>query len=765
MSVNTKGASSPFARWTSMLAASLLLIACGGESGGGGGDSGPPAVAGVVVKGPVSQATVTVYPVTAEGIGFPIGDPVRTDSEGRYSVRNVTNYAGPIFVEAVGGAYVDEATNADAELGVETPLQAYSVIENSVGRTAVNLTPITSFAASRITRDNVGSDRIAISNLNAQTGAAFGLAEIVKVVPTNVLKTKIAPGALSQEDRYGVLLAGISQVALSRDLGPTLQDVFSTFSTDLADGLLDSTDGVLDSALGQLGSSNPVLLETIPNSSLAAAASGTGSGPQVVEVGRIDLTRDSSQLAVGEQRTLFATVYPRTIADTTVNWTSAFPQIVSVDQNGVVTAVAPGASTVTATSASNEAITGSVSVTVRNDDGVVPPPLTSLALTVPDTIEKGSQVVAVASPIPETAPIGNLQWSVVAGEQFVTVRPDGTIVGNEPGDAIIAATTTSVTGAVIRQTDGIKVLAPRLTGIGFMQDGPVNLIRSNSVTLGLQLFPDSAVAGAPTWSTDNAAVATVEPSGRVTGIQVGQATITATVGEFSISKIVNVIPPSVSALAINGADQLTVGASAQYTAVASPAGANVGTLSWSTDRPDLVTVDANGVLVAIAPGQANIRVQSSTNASVSGVKAVTIIQPAPPPPPPPPALTGLSILGPSPAVIDVGGVVDYDVAPVPAGAELGPITWTSSNDAIATVDANGVVRGLLIGDVLISVFREGVPASSVTVVVQPPISAPDSGLDDDDDDDDEDEDDNEDDSEARNNGLFGDIINAFFGRN
>lgn len=81
-----------------------------------------------------------------------------------------------------------------------------------------------------------------------------------------------------------------------------------------------------------------------------------------VNVTSISLDKKSIKLEPGEQDTLIATVLPDNATDKTIVWESSEPSTASIE-NGVVTAISPGTSTITAASADGE-ITASCLVTV-----------------------------------------------------------------------------------------------------------------------------------------------------------------------------------------------------------------------------------------------------------------------------------------------------------------------------------------------------------------------------------------------------------------
>ncbi|WP_425548636.1 Ig-like domain-containing protein, partial [Allohahella marinimesophila] len=422
------------------------------------------------------------------------------------------------------------------------------------------------------------------------------------------------------------------------------------FFDDLKVGALDNTDGILDSALGQLGANNPSLLGTIPNQAIQAVAAGTGAGASVLEIGRIELTVDAAELAVSDTRSISATVFPRTTANMNLNWTTDRPDILAVNPAGVVTAVSPGSAVVTATSQADGNISESILISVRDDSGAVPDPLEDISLVAPTTLVRGESSNAIVAPIPATALLRDVTWST-SNAEIVSIASGGRISALSVGTATITATSNGISKSV-----DIQITTPDLQGI--VMSGPDQVVAGSSLTLNVQPIPGDAVFGAVQWSTDNPAIANVA-AGLVTGVSAGQATITATVGSFSDNKLIDVIPPTVSALRISGVTSLQLGAgTVQLTAVASPQNADTGILTWSSDNPEIASVNDNGVVVGNSVGQTSIRVKSSTNAGIEGVVTVTVTAP------PPPALTGLSISGPSSVTLEVGGSLDLNVASV-----------------------------------------------------------------------------------------------------
>ncbi len=82
-----------------------------------------------------------------------------------------------------------------------------------------------------------------------------------------------------------------------------------------------------------------------------------------VKVTGVKLNKSSKSLTIGDNFTLTATVKPNNATDKSVTWSSSNTSVATVDENGVVTAVAEGTATITATASNG--VEASCTVTVK----------------------------------------------------------------------------------------------------------------------------------------------------------------------------------------------------------------------------------------------------------------------------------------------------------------------------------------------------------------------------------------------------------------
>ena len=131
----------------------------------------------------------------------------------------------------------------------------------------------------------------------------------------------------------------------------------------------------------------------------------------------------------------------------------------------------------------------------------------------------------------------------------------------------------------------------------------------------------------PSWSSDNAAVASVGTSGLVTAIAPGSANVSATVDGKSASALVTVTAPVVPVAQVTLSQpsaNLAVDATLQLTATPRDAQGNVlegRNISWSTTAGAVATVSGSGLVTGVGVGSAVI---SATSEGRLGTATVTV---------------------------------------------------------------------------------------------------------------------------------------------
>jgi len=129
-----------------------------------------------------------------------------------------------------------------------------------------------------------------------------------------------------------------------------------------------------------------------------------------------------------------------------------------------------------------------------------------------------------------------------------------------------------------------------------------------------------------TWTSSDAAVATVDGTGLITGIAVGRATIAASAEGKSGSVSITVVPPPVQTVSVAlAAGSITQGSTTTATAALQDDRGVLLTgrsVAWSSNATSIATVDAAGAVIAVGVGSATITA-SSEGKSGSATLTVT----------------------------------------------------------------------------------------------------------------------------------------------
>ncbi|MBQ6902921.1 MAG: Ig domain-containing protein, partial [Lachnospiraceae bacterium] len=156
----------------------------------------------------------------------------------------------------------------------------------------------------------------------------------------------------------------------------------------------------------------------------------------VVDVSGVTLTPETLSMVVGETEPLTATVMPANATNKNVSYTSSDPSVATVDANGVVTAVSPGNTTVTVTTADgNKTDTCLVTVTAA------PTPVSDVSLN-HDTLSMtvGDTETLTATVRPTNATNKNVTYAS-SDPAVATVDANGVVTALSPGTTTITVTT------------------------------------------------------------------------------------------------------------------------------------------------------------------------------------------------------------------------------------------------------------------------------------------------------------------------------------
>lgn len=140
-----------------------------------------------------------------------------------------------------------------------------------------------------------------------------------------------------------------------------------------------------------------------------------------------------------------------------------------------------------------------------------------------------------------------------------------------------------------------------------------------------------------------------------------------------------------------------------------PSDATTRGVEWASDNTDVATVDEDGLVTAVKAGTATITVSVKGQPEIKATCTITVKSSSI-------AVTKLT-LSESSAEVSVGKTLTLSCTIEPSNATNKELIWSSSDETIATVDAQGVVTGVKAGTVTITVTSKSNPSVTATCTV------------------------------------------------
>ena len=340
--------------------------------------------------------------------------------------------------------------------------------------------------------------------------------------------------------------------------------------------------------------------------------------PETVAVTGVALNQNEAELEEGKTLTLKATVSPANATDSSVTWRSLKTAVASVDADGVVTALSEGTAVIIVTTTDGGFMdTCTVTVKKKAPETVA---VTGVSLNQTEAeLEEGKTLTLKATVSPATATDKSVTWRS-AKSAVASVDANGIVTAVSEGTAVIIVTTTdgSFTDTC---TVTVKKGTPEtvaVTGVALNQN-EAELEEGKTLTLKATVSPANATDSSVTWRSLKTAVASVDADGVVTALSEGTAVIivTTTDGGFMDTCTVTVKKKAPETVAVTGVSlnqteaELEIGGSITLTATVSPGNATNSAVSFSSAKPEVAGVDANGVVTAVSAGTAQITVTTA----------------------------------------------------------------------------------------------------------------------------------------------------------
>ena len=465
---------------------------------------------------------------------------------------------------------------------------------------------------------------------------------------------------------------------------------------------------VRDTNVAVVSANGVVTARSVGTTQVAASANGK-SGLATIAVQPVPVTSVSVlpahlDVAPYDRPTLAAVAYDakgNVLAGRAIVWASSNTNVATIDAGGVLTALAPGAVTISATS---EGVSGSASVSV------------AILAVASITVQPRSATIQRSATVQLSAALTDSRGAVITDRavtwtssrnDVATVSVSGLVTGVAPGTAAISAASGD-------KADTIAVVVVAVpVGSVSVRPTTASLFLGQSATLTATVMDANGAivsGGIVVWSSSDASVATVTQTGQVRALTSGTVTISATSDGKSGSAIVTITTVPVASVSLLPASAtLRRGMTVTLTpTLKDPSGSPLTgrVITWTSSDSTIARVSSVGVVSAIALGSATI---TATSEGRSGSASIAVV-------PGPVATVRLS---PSSASVEIHENVSLSATALDGNGDVIPgasFSWRSSDRDVATVSSSGQVSGVSTGTVTITAtFGEKSGRATVTV--------------------------------------------------
>lgn len=295
-----------------------------------------------------------------------------------------------------------------------------------------------------------------------------------------------------------------------------------------------------------------------------------------------------------------------------------------------------------------------------------------------------------------------------SGDKSVAeVSKTGLITARRIGSTTVSArpsTRSAWTRTAVRVID---TLAPASLALNVRRLG---LRIGGSFQLESTVLPETSVK-ALRFTSSRSSVASVSETGLITAKRTGTAVIRAisarnpalyrsvvlTVKRLPLPRKLT-ITPETRTVNLNETLQLSF--------AVSPSSANPS-VAWSSGNRAVATVDQTGLVTAKAVGTARIRVRSKAKRTVYTIRTLKVVDPY--------AVTSVTIESGGSVLLE-GGKLTLSALVLPATAPQ-TVTWSSNNESVAKVSADGEVSGISVGSATITAAAGGKSTQQRVVVL------------------------------------------------
>lgn len=398
-------------------------------------------------------------------------------------------------------------------------------------------------------------------------------------------------------------------------------------------------------------------------------------------VNSVTLSQSRMTIIAGGSSNLVATVSPNTAVEQSVVWSSSNESIATVDAEGNVKAVNPGEADIICTSVDTEQVYGKCHVTVQ-------PPVKGLTLNMNSAelllgADTESRTVSLEAVIDadDASIYKNLKWTssdtnVASVSYSSTDKTKATVTARSAGTAVIRFSISDD-----EYVDCNITVKQRVTSLRINRD-KTTIYAGDTLQVTSTASPATASNQEVIWASSDESVASIDKDGLITALDRGTTVITATAvdGSEKTTSFILTVKKYVSAITLDK-EKLTlyVGERGTVKQTVLPEDANDRNVIWQSSDPGVATV-SNGTITGVKAGTTTITCTARDGSNISKTCEVTVIQ----------QISSI-VLAETNKTVNVGDKFVVNTTINPEDAASAALKWTSSSDAVATVNENGEI--------------------------------------------------------------------------
>lgn len=379
----------------------------------------------------------------------------------------------------------------------------------------------------------------------------------------------------------------------------------------------------------------------------------------------------------------------------TVIFSSSDPEVATVDTAGTVCGIREGSATITVALENSPEVRDSIDIVVAEHVSRLYSDQNEITLLA-DT-ERSSEVFSVQVE-PENAWEKGVTY-ISTDPSVASVDADGKIVAVSPGVVSITASSldescTDVCICVVTVKQGVKAIE--------LNTDDAIIYLDESLALSAVIQPENADDPAVVWKSEDESVALVDETGTVSAVSPGKTVISCEAADGSgvVSRCDVQVAKAVDHISLEQTSEtLLVGADAALSSTAltisfTPEDATFRNAIWSSSDEAVATVDDNGLVSAVAPGKAVISAVSADPRAKNQTPVkcnITVGE----------AVSSLSF-GEADDRLQKGSSMRLSLNILPETAMNKTVAWSSSDESVAVVNANGMIRGIGTGKAVIT---------------------------------------------------------------